>query len=96
MYSLINTYSVPVPPEDLAVFATLQPCFSSLEDALFYAVAKRDSTMRMFCTSLKKDKKVLTQEVWDVFGKMRSQVQKKPFLPIRQQKKGEYLSIFLL
>lgn len=96
MYNLINIYSVPMPPEDLAVFATLQPCISSLQDVLDDAVAKRDSTMNMFCTCLNKDKKELTHEVWEVLGKMRSQVQKKPFLPIHQQKKGEYLSIFLL
>ncbi|KAG7241317.1 hypothetical protein INR49_025751, partial [Caranx melampygus] len=73
MYSLINMYSVPVPPEDLAVFATLQPCISSLQDILDDAVAKRDSTMNVFCTSLNKDKKELDHQVREVLGKMKSQ-----------------------
>lgn len=78
MYSLMNMYSVPTPAEDRAVFATLQPCISSLDDILDYAVSKRRATMKMFCTSLNKDKKELDREVKEVTMKMRSQVLEKP------------------
>lgn len=79
MYSLINMYSVPAPPEDLAVFATLQPCVSSLQDVLDDAVAKKEGTMHTFCTSLNKDKKELDNDIRKVLGKMKSQVQLSPF-----------------
>lgn len=72
MYHLIKVYSVPVPPEDLAVFATLQPSMNSLQNTIDRSVAKRDSSMDKFCTSLQKDIKELNCEVTEI--KLKSQV----------------------
>uniref|UniRef100_A0A3B4T6A4 Dynein axonemal heavy chain 6 n=1 Tax=Seriola dumerili TaxID=41447 RepID=A0A3B4T6A4_SERDU len=63
MYNLINMYSIPTPPEDLVVFATLQPTINSLRSIFDEAEKKRDSSMDMFCTSLSKDIKQLNHEV---------------------------------
>lgn len=72
MYNLIDTYSVPTPPEDVVVFATLQPSINSLQNIIDRAVAERDSSMDKFGSSLKKDIKNLKQEVTKV--KLKSQV----------------------
>ncbi|XP_070836417.1 dynein axonemal heavy chain 6 [Chaetodon trifascialis] len=71
MYNLINKYSVPTPPEDLVVFATLQPSINSLHSIIDEAAAERDSTMERFCSSLLKDIKELNCEVMKV--KLKSQ-----------------------
>ncbi|XP_062296546.1 dynein axonemal heavy chain 6 [Scomber scombrus] len=71
MYNLINMYSVPTPPEDVVVFATLQPSINSLQNIIDRAVAERDSSMDKFGSSLKKDIKHLKQEVTKV--KLKSQ-----------------------
>ncbi|XP_023277881.1 dynein heavy chain 6, axonemal [Seriola lalandi dorsalis] len=63
MYNLINMYSIPTPPEDLVVFATLQPTINSLRSIFDEAEKKRDSSMDMFCTSLSKDIKQLNHDV---------------------------------
>ncbi|XP_070782457.1 dynein axonemal heavy chain 6 [Enoplosus armatus] len=63
MYNLINMYSVPTPPEDLVDFATLQPSINSLHSIIDEAVAERDSSMDMFCSSLLKGIKELNREV---------------------------------
>ncbi|XP_076584320.1 dynein axonemal heavy chain 6 [Chaetodon auriga] len=71
MYNLINMYSVPTPPEDLVVFATLQPSINSLHSIIDEAAAERDSSMERFCSSLHKDIKELNREVMKV--KLKSQ-----------------------
>ncbi|XP_071360020.1 dynein axonemal heavy chain 6 [Trachinotus anak] len=71
MYNLINKYSIPTPPEDLVVFATLQPSINSLHSALDKAVGERNAGMDKFCTSLSKDIKELNHEVNKV--KLKSQ-----------------------
>ncbi|KAI3352270.1 hypothetical protein L3Q82_005249 [Scortum barcoo] len=63
MYNLINMYSVPTPPEDLVVFATLQPSINSLHSIIDEAAAEKDSSMDKFCSSLYKDIKELDHEV---------------------------------
>ncbi|KAK2919405.1 hypothetical protein Q8A73_003776 [Channa argus] len=63
MYNLIKLYSIPTPPEDLVVFATLLPSINSLHGIIDQAVAERDSSMEKFCTSLQKDIKELDSEV---------------------------------
>ncbi|XP_067440238.1 dynein axonemal heavy chain 6 [Thunnus thynnus] len=63
MYNLINQYSVPTPPEDVVVFATLQPSINSLHNIIDGAVAERDASMDKFCSSLHKDIKRLNHEV---------------------------------
>ncbi|KAM4603926.1 dynein axonemal heavy chain 6 [Polymixia lowei] len=63
MYKLIDMYSVPAPPEDFAVFATLRPSVTSVQNSIDKAVAKRDSNVNKFCTYLQKDIKELNREV---------------------------------
>ncbi|KAK2815675.1 hypothetical protein Q5P01_026142 [Channa striata] len=63
MYNLIKMYSIPTPPEDMVVFATLQPSIHSLHRIIDQAVAERDGSMEKFCTSLQKDIKELDNAV---------------------------------
>ncbi|KAM7393703.1 hypothetical protein PAMP_020556 [Pampus punctatissimus] len=71
MYDLINKYSVPTPPEDAVVFATLQPSINSLHNIIDGAWSDRDSSMDKFCSSLQKDIKQLDHEVMKI--KLKSQ-----------------------
>ncbi|GAA6230347.1 dynein heavy chain 6, axonemal-like [Lates japonicus] len=71
MYNLIDMYSVPTPPEDLVVFATLQPSINSLHSLIDEAAAERDSSMDKFSSSLHKDIKELNHEVLKI--KLKSQ-----------------------
>ncbi|XP_040003149.1 dynein heavy chain 6, axonemal [Xiphias gladius] len=66
IYNLINMYSIPIPPEDLVVFATLQPSVNSLHSIIDEAAAERDSSMDKFCASLHKDIKELNHEVMKI------------------------------
>ncbi|XP_068444624.1 dynein axonemal heavy chain 6 isoform X2 [Clinocottus analis] len=63
MFTLINMYSVPLPPEDLVVFADLQPSINSLNNTITKEAAERDSSMDKLCSSMQKDIKELNQEV---------------------------------
>lgn len=72
MHDLINMYSVPLPPEDLVAFGTLQPSINSLHDIIYEAVSERDSSMERFCISLHKDIIELNREVMKI--KLKSQV----------------------
>ncbi|XP_069560973.1 dynein axonemal heavy chain 6 [Brachyistius frenatus] len=69
MYNLINKYSVSTPPEDVAVFATLQPSINSLEDIIKTAVTERNATMEKLRLSLQKDIHTLQDEVKKARGK---------------------------
>lgn len=75
MYDLINMYSVPLPPDDLAAFSTLHPSINSLHDIIHEAVAERESNMDRFCTSLHKDIIELNHEVKKI--QLKSQVPEK-------------------
>ncbi|XP_029289697.1 LOW QUALITY PROTEIN: dynein heavy chain 6, axonemal [Cottoperca gobio] len=66
MYNLINMYSVPTPPEDLIVFATLQPSISSLQSIIDEAAAERESSMEKLCSSMHKDIKELNRQVTQI------------------------------
>lgn len=66
MYNLINMYSIPTPPEDLVVFATLQPSINSLHIIIDKAVAEKDASMDRFCTSMHMDIKELNKEVMNI------------------------------
>ncbi|XP_041838798.1 dynein heavy chain 6, axonemal [Melanotaenia boesemani] len=72
MYSLINTYSVPTPPEDRVVFATLKPSINSLERIIGYALAERDSSMEKFCCSLSAGIKKVQDEVTNIKHKVQN------------------------
>nr|XP_046259789.1 dynein axonemal heavy chain 6 isoform X2 [Scatophagus argus] len=71
MYNLINMYSVPTPPGDLVVFATLQPSINSLHGVIDDALAEWDSSMDKFCSSLNKDIMELNCKVMEI--KLKSQ-----------------------
>lgn len=63
MYKLIESYSVPTPPEDLAVFGTLRPSRSLMNNTIDKAVGERDANVAKFCQHLQQDIKELTNEV---------------------------------
>ena len=63
MYQLIQTYAVPTPPEDLAMFATLGPSMTAVQGAVEKASAERDANVDKFCAFLQRDIKELNQEV---------------------------------
>lgn len=66
LYNLVNTYSIPTPPEDLCVFALLKNSISELEWNIYGAVWVEKDTMNKFCASLKKDIKDFNQEIMKV------------------------------
>ncbi|KAM9845816.1 dynein axonemal heavy chain 6 [Aulostomus maculatus] len=63
MYNLMNMYSVPIPPEDVVAFATLEPSMDSLHNDISDAVVDRPSTMAKFSSSLQKEITDLKHEV---------------------------------
>ncbi|XP_037621211.1 dynein heavy chain 6, axonemal [Sebastes umbrosus] len=71
MYSLISKYYISTPPEDLAVFATLEPSTHSLRNIIDETATERDSSMDKLCSSLQDDIKELNREVMKV--KLKSQ-----------------------
>ena len=66
LYALIETYNVPTPPEDLAVYQTLYPSMSAVRNAIDKSLAERDANVDRFCTSLDKDIEELGKEVKEV------------------------------
>ncbi|XP_075140366.1 dynein axonemal heavy chain 6 [Leptodactylus fuscus] len=66
MYQLIDSYNVPTPPEDFAVFATLKPSILAVRNAIDKSVGERDSSIEKFCRSLDKDIAELNKDVKDV------------------------------
>ena len=72
MYNLIEKYHVPSPPEDFAVYQTLNPSVSGVRNAIDKSVGERDSNIDKFCNHLDKDILELTKDVRSV--KQESQV----------------------
>lgn len=70
MYNLINIYTIPTPPEDLAVFAILKPCITSLCNITDKSMAERDANLDKFCTSLNKEITELDNEVSNIYLKL--------------------------
>ncbi|XP_066516038.1 dynein axonemal heavy chain 6 isoform X2 [Hoplias malabaricus] len=66
MYRLIESYSVPTPPEDFAVFATLRPSIMAVKNAIDKAVGERDANVDKFCQHLQQDISQLNKEVMRV------------------------------
>ncbi|KAE8631104.1 hypothetical protein XENTR_v10001083 [Xenopus tropicalis] len=66
MYQLIDNYKVPTPPEDFAVYATLQPSITAVRNAIDKSVGERDGSIEKFCHSLDKDIAELNKEVKEV------------------------------
>ncbi|KAI4873222.1 hypothetical protein NFI96_025127 [Prochilodus magdalenae] len=63
MYKLIDSYSVPTPPEDFAVFATLRPSITGVKNAIDKALGERDANVAKFCQHLQQDISELNKEV---------------------------------
>ncbi|XP_077994098.1 dynein axonemal heavy chain 6-like [Glandiceps talaboti] len=66
MYELIETYTVPTPPEDFAVYQTLNPSVSAVRNAIDKAVGERDANIDKFCNSLDKDIAELNKDVKEI------------------------------
>ncbi|KAK7497834.1 hypothetical protein BaRGS_00010968 [Batillaria attramentaria] len=66
MYDLIDEYKVPTPPEDFAVYQTLNPSITNVRNAIDKALAERDANIDKFCTHLDKDIAELGKEVKEV------------------------------
>nr|XP_055061459.1 dynein axonemal heavy chain 6 isoform X1 [Misgurnus anguillicaudatus] len=66
MYKLIECYSVPTPPEDVAVYATLPPCVSAIRNSIDKAAAEWDSNVEKFCQHLQQDINELNNKVQEV------------------------------
>lgn len=63
MYKLIESYSVPTPPEDIAVYATLPPCVTAIKNTIDKAVGEQDSYVDKFCQHLQQDINQLNKNV---------------------------------
>lgn len=66
MYKLIERYSVPTPPEDVAVYATLTSCVNAERNTIDKAVEERDSNVDRFCLHLQQDISRLNSKVQEV------------------------------
>ncbi|KAL7841172.1 hypothetical protein SRHO_G00248630 [Serrasalmus rhombeus] len=63
MYKLIDSYSVPTPPEDFAVFATLRPSVTAVKNAIDKALGEKDANVAKFCQHMQQDITELNKEV---------------------------------
>jgi len=72
MYGLMETYAVPAPAEDLALYATLRASVAAMQSAVDRSVEERDANVDKFCGCLRKDITELNQEVKTV--KQKAQV----------------------
>ncbi|XP_072318696.1 dynein axonemal heavy chain 6 [Eucyclogobius newberryi] len=66
LYNLINSYSIPTPPEDPFVFASLKPAINSLEVIIHDASWAKNDITEKFKASLKKDLKDLKEEIMNL------------------------------
>ncbi|KAL3884515.1 hypothetical protein ACJMK2_024650, partial [Sinanodonta woodiana] len=66
MYDLIDQYQVPTPPEDIAVYQTLNPSITNVRNAIDKSLTERDANIDKFCTHLDKDIAELSKEVKEV------------------------------
>ena len=55
MYDLIEQFKVPTPPEDFAVYQTLNPSITNVRNAIDKSLTERDANIDKFCTHLDKD-----------------------------------------
>ncbi|CAE1329167.1 DNAH [Acanthosepion pharaonis] len=66
MYDLIEYYGVPTPPEDIAVFQTLDSSINNVRNAIDKALADRDCNLNKFCAHVDQDIAELNKEVKEV------------------------------
>ncbi|EDV29711.1 uncharacterized protein TRIADDRAFT_18356 [Trichoplax adhaerens] len=69
LYNLIDSYQVPTPPEDFAVYQTLAPSITAVRNAIDKAVSDRDANLEKFCDHLDKDISELRLEVNQIKSK---------------------------
>ncbi|CAD5112359.1 DgyrCDS1592 [Dimorphilus gyrociliatus] len=66
MYELIEKFKVPTPPEDFAVFQTLNPSINNVLNSIDKSLAERDMNVDKFCKHLDKDIEDLNKELKEV------------------------------
>ena len=66
MYELIEQFKVPYPPEDFAVYQTLNTSVNAVLNAIDKSLAERDQNVDKFCSHLDKDIAELGREVKEV------------------------------
>ena len=66
MYELIELFAVPTPPEDFAVYQTLNPSINNVLNCIDKSLAERDQNIDKFCTHLDKDIAEMAKEVKEV------------------------------
>lgn len=66
MYELIDKFKVPTPPEDFAVFQTLNPSINNVLNSIDKSLAERDMNVDKFCKHLDKDIEDLYKELKEV------------------------------
>ncbi|XP_034043922.1 dynein heavy chain 6, axonemal-like isoform X3 [Thalassophryne amazonica] len=69
LYEFMNMFSVPTPPEDVVVFTGLESAFGSLVILQSSAAAYCTQNKKRFCTSLRKDMKILNQKINEILQK---------------------------
>ncbi|XP_015770017.1 PREDICTED: dynein heavy chain 6, axonemal-like [Acropora digitifera] len=66
LYDLIETYKVPTPPEDLAVYQHIRPTVTAVRNVIDKSLAERDADIDKMCTHIDKDIVALGKEVKEV------------------------------
>ena len=66
MYDLIEQFTVPTPPEDFAVYQTLNPSINNVLNCIDKALAEREQNVDKFCSHLDKDVAELFKEVKEI------------------------------
>ncbi|XP_041935143.1 dynein heavy chain 6, axonemal [Alosa sapidissima] len=82
MYKLIEQYSVPTPPEDFAVYATLRPSITTVRNSIDKGVGERDANVERFCKHLQKDISAVNVEV----KRVKEQAQDRQILEVHSDK----------
>ncbi|KAF7237861.1 hypothetical protein EG68_12240 [Paragonimus skrjabini miyazakii] len=65
IYDMIESFNVPVPPEDYAVYQTLLPSIERSKNAMDKALAERDVIVDLFLSTLDKDIAELVHDMKD-------------------------------
>ena len=66
MYELIDSFKVPTPPEDFAVYQTLYPSIDRAKNSIDKSMAERDANIDKFCNSIDKDVAELKKEINEI------------------------------
>lgn len=66
LYELIDKYQVPIPPEDLAIYQTLKPAVTGLQNSVDTILSSREKYIDKLCHHLDKDITELGKEVIEI------------------------------